>query len=58
MMVQAVKYAFKIMQTGALGAETLRIVDPLPTSTDSELAEFVRQHTTSAWHPIGSDFLL
>lgn len=57
MLVQAIRYAFKIMKTGPLGAETQRIIEPLPTATDEELAQYVREHVTSAWHPTGMSLI-
>lgn len=53
MLVEAVKYAFKIMQTGALGNLTAKIIEPLPTWSDGQLRDYIRSMVTSALHPIG-----
>lgn len=53
MLLEAVKYAFKIMQTGALGDLTEKIVEPLPTWSDDQLRDYIRSMVKSALHPIG-----
>ncbi|EGN97121.1 hypothetical protein SERLA73DRAFT_161320 [Serpula lacrymans var. lacrymans S7.3] len=58
MLVEAIKYAFKVMQTGPLGEETAKIIEPLPTWSDSELREYVRTNVISAFHPIGTASML
>ncbi|TFK55509.1 FAD-linked reductase [Heliocybe sulcata] len=58
LLVYAIRYAFKIMQTGSLGAETSRILEPLPTWTDDQLKDYVRKKVNSAWHPVGTASML
>ncbi|KAK7459586.1 hypothetical protein VKT23_009567 [Stygiomarasmius scandens] len=57
-LVQAIRYAFKIMSTGAMGVETQQILNPSPKSTDEELAAYVRKNVNSAWHPVGTASML
>ncbi|KAH7909099.1 alcohol oxidase [Hygrophoropsis aurantiaca] len=58
MLVEAVKYAFKIMQTGALGDLTANIVEPQPSWSDDKLRDYVRSVVKSALHPIGTASML
>ncbi|KAF8548623.1 alcohol oxidase [Imleria badia] len=58
MLLAAVKYAFKVMQTGALGDLTAKIVEPLPTWSDEQLREYIRAMVKSALHPIGTAAML
>jgi hypothetical protein len=52
-LLEAVEYAFKIMQTGALGDLTAMIIEPLPTWSDDQLRDYIRSMVKSALHPIG-----
>ncbi|KAG8221627.1 alcohol oxidase [Butyriboletus roseoflavus] len=58
MLLEAVKYTFKIMQTGALGDLTAKIIEPLPTWSDDRLRDYIRSMVKSAWHPIGTASML
>ncbi|KAF9218591.1 alcohol oxidase [Gyrodon lividus] len=58
MLLEAVKYAFKIMQTGALGDLTAKIIEPLPTWSDDQLRDYIRSMVKSALHPIGTASML
>jgi len=58
MLVEAVKYAFNVMRTGALGALTAEIVQPKPSWSDDEIKEFIRNNVKSAFHPIGTASML
>lgn len=53
MLLAAIKYAFQVMQTGALGDLTAKIIEPLPTWSDDQLREYIRSMVKSALHPIG-----
>ncbi|KAF9235938.1 alcohol oxidase [Melanogaster broomeanus] len=58
MLLEAVKYAFKIMQTGALGDLTAKIIEPLPSWSDDQLRDYIRSMVMSALHPIGTASML
>lgn len=57
-LLEAVEYAFKIMQTGALGDLTAMIIEPLPTWSDDQLRDYIRSMVKSALHPIGTASML
>ncbi|KAF8123023.1 hypothetical protein EV363DRAFT_1455953 [Boletus edulis] len=52
MLLEAIKYIFKVMQAGALGDLTAKIVEPLPTWSDDQLREYTRSMVKSAFHQI------
>ncbi|KAF8443688.1 alcohol oxidase [Boletus edulis BED1] len=58
MLLEAIKYTFKIMQAGALGDLTAKIVEPLPTWSDDQLREYIRSMVKSAFHQIGTAAML
>ncbi|KAG1727481.1 alcohol oxidase [Suillus paluster] len=58
MLLEAVKYAFKIMQTGALGDLTAEIIEPQPSWSDERLMDYIRSMVKSAFHPIGTASML
>ncbi|KAH7923032.1 alcohol oxidase [Leucogyrophana mollusca] len=58
MLVEAVKYAFKVMRTGALGDLTAKIIEPQPSWSDDQLRDYVRSVVKSAFHPIGTASML
>ncbi|KAG6376605.1 hypothetical protein JVT61DRAFT_1587 [Boletus reticuloceps] len=58
MLLEAIKYTFKVMQAGALGDLTAKIVAPLPTWSDDRLREYIRSMVKSAFHQIGTAAML
>ncbi|KAG2340625.1 alcohol oxidase [Suillus weaverae] len=58
MFLEAVKYALKIMETGALGDLTAAIIEPKPSWSDGELMNYIRSNVGSAFHPIGTASML
>lgn len=53
LLLEAVKYAFKIMKTGALGDLTAEIIEPNPSWSDEQLMDYIRSNVDSGLHPIG-----
>lgn len=53
MLLEAVKYAFKILETGALGDLTEEIIEPKPSWSDEQLMDYIRSDVSSGLHPIG-----
>ncbi|KAG1847326.1 alcohol oxidase [Suillus subalutaceus] len=58
MLLEAMKYAFKIMETGALGNLTAEIIDPKPSWSDEQLMDYIRSDVVSGFHPIGTASML
>ncbi|KAF8128359.1 hypothetical protein EV363DRAFT_1340651 [Boletus edulis] len=52
MLLEAIKYMFKVMPAGALGDLTAKIVEPLPTWSDDQLRQYIRSMIKSAFHQI------
>ncbi|KAG1883620.1 alcohol oxidase [Suillus subluteus] len=55
MLLEAMKYAFKIMETGALGNLTAEIIEPKPSWSDEQLMDYIRSDVVSGFHPIGNE---
>lgn len=53
MLLEAVKYVFKVMETGALGDLTAEIIEPKPSWSDERLMDYIRSDIASGFHPIG-----
>jgi len=53
MLLEAIKYAFKIMETGAVGNLTAEIIEPKPSWSDEQLMDYIRSDIVSGFHPIG-----
>ncbi|KAG2096742.1 alcohol oxidase [Suillus discolor] len=58
MLVEAVKYAFKVMETGTLGDLTAEIIEPKPSWSDEQLMDYIRSDIASGDHPIGTASML
>ncbi|KAG2138428.1 alcohol oxidase [Suillus bovinus] len=58
MLLEAVKYVFKVMETGALGELTADIVEPKPSWSDEQLMDYIRSDIGSGFHPIGTASML
>lgn len=58
-LVEALKYGRKLLQTDAMKAAVTAEVIPGPTvTTDEELRQFVREYGGSIYHPVGTASLL
>jgi hypothetical protein len=58
LLLEAVKYAFKVMKTGAFGDLTAEIIEPKPSWSDEQLMDYIRSNVDSGLHPIGGLFYL
>ncbi|KAG1742996.1 alcohol oxidase [Suillus occidentalis] len=58
LLLEAVKYAFKIMKTGALGDLTAEIIEPNPSWSNEQLMDYIRSSVDSGLHPIGTASML
>jgi choline dehydrogenase-like flavoprotein len=58
MLLEAIKYAFKIMETGAVGNLTAEIIEPKPSWSDEQLMDYIRSDIVSGFHPIGTASML
>ena len=53
-MLQAVKDAQKLVSNSAFDGYIISPVDPSPGATDAEIEDFIRQQTTTIFHPVGT----
>lgn len=58
LLLEAVKYAFKVMKTGAFGDLTAEIIEPKPSWSDEQLMDYIRSNVDSGLHPIGTASML